>query len=49
MSDTDESPLQMESIIDTHSGNDSPVFVGTPTSQTCRKNRAKKKQNQKQE
>ncbi len=49
MSDTDESPLQMESINDTHSWNDSPVIVGTPSTQTGPKNRAKKKQNLHQE
>lgn len=44
MSGTDESQLQMETINDSHSGNESPVIVGTPTTQTRRKIRAKKKQ-----
>ena len=48
MSDTDYIPSHMDSISETQSGNDSPVFVDTPTTQTRCKNRAKKKQNLKQ-
>ena len=48
MSDTDYIPSHMDSISETQSGNDSPVFVDTPTTQTRRKNRAKKKLNLKQ-
>ena len=44
MSDTDYIPSHMDSISETQSGNDSPVFVGTPTTQQQRKSRAKKKQ-----
>ena len=44
MSDTDYMPSHMDSISETQSGNDSPVFVGTPTTQQQRKSRAKKKQ-----
>ena len=49
MSDTDYMPSHMDSINETQSGYDSPVFVDTATTQTRRKNRAKKKQNLKQE
>ena len=41
MSESDYIP----SITDTQSGNDSPVFVGTPTTQTQCQSRAKKRQN----
>ena len=46
MSDTDYIPSHMDSISETQSGNDSPVFVGTPTTQQQRKSRAKKRLNQ---
>ena len=44
MSDTDDIPSNMDSISETQAGNDSPKFVGTPTTETQVKNRAKKKQ-----
>ena len=46
MSDTDYMPPDMDSISETQSGNESPVIVGTPTTQEQRKSRAKKRQNQ---
>ena len=46
MSDTDYMPPHMDSISETQSGNESPVILGTPTTQEQRKSRAKKRQNQ---
>ena len=46
MSDTDYMPPDMDSINGTQSGIESPVIVGTPTTQDQRKSRAKKRQNQ---
>ena len=46
MSDTDYMPSHVDSISETQSGNESPVIVGTPTTQEQRKSRAKKRQNQ---
>ena len=42
MSGADDSQFQMETHNDSHSGDESPVIVGTPTAQKRRKNRAKK-------
>ena len=46
MSDTDYMPSHVDSISETQSGNESPVILGTPTTQEQRKSRAKKRQNQ---
>ena len=46
MSGADDSPFQMETLNDSDSGGDSPVFRGTPTAQKRRKNRQKKQKTQ---
>ena len=46
MSDTDFMPSNMESISEPLSGNESPVILGTPTTQQQRKSRTKRRLNQ---
>ena len=43
MSDTDYMPSNMESISEPLSGNESPVILGTPTTQQQRKSRTKRR------